>query len=131
MATRRQKTQVGIFLSVCVVLLVGVLVVLSGVRREKTIPYFIEFDETVSGLFPGADVRYRGVPAGRVTNITVTPTNRVRVRIEIRPRIVRLRQGTVAQLNPVGITWQLCVNLAGGSPAGKPLAANATLPSAP
>jgi phospholipid/cholesterol/gamma-HCH transport system substrate-binding protein len=131
MATPRQKMQVGIFLSVCLVLLVGILLVLSGVRREETIPYFIEFDETVSGLFPGSDVRYRGVPVGRVTNIMVTPANRIRVRIEIRPRIVRIRQGTTAQLNPAGITGQLYINLDGGTPEGKPLAANATLPSAP
>jgi hypothetical protein len=38
MATPHQKVQVGIFLTVCTALLIGTLVLLSGVRREKTIP---------------------------------------------------------------------------------------------
>jgi phospholipid/cholesterol/gamma-HCH transport system substrate-binding protein len=129
MATPRQKALVGIFLSFCSVLLIGLLVMLSGVRHEETIPYFIAFNENVSGLFPGSDVRYRGVPVGRVTDITVAPNNLVRARVEIRPSIVRLRQGTTAQLNPAGITGQLYINLDGGSPEGELLTPGATIPS--
>ena len=129
MATPRQKALVGIFLSVSGVIFIGLLVVLSGIRREETVPYFIEFNENVSGLFPGSDVRYRGVPVGRVINITVAPNNRVHASVEIRPSIVRLRQGTVAQLNPAGITGQLYVNLDGGNPEGEELAAGVIIPS--
>jgi phospholipid/cholesterol/gamma-HCH transport system substrate-binding protein len=129
MATPRQKALVGIFLSVSGVILIGLLMLLSGIRREETVSYFIEFNENVSGLFAGSDVRYRGVPVGRVTNITVAPNNLVRASVEIRPSIVRLRQGTVAQLNPAGITGQLYVNLDGGNPAGEELAAGAIIPS--
>jgi phospholipid/cholesterol/gamma-HCH transport system substrate-binding protein len=129
MATPRQQALVGIFLSICGVILVGILVVLSGLRREETVPYVIEFNENVSGLFPGSDVRYRGVPVGRVTNITVAPNNLVRARVEIRPSIVRLHQGTIAQLNPAGITGQLYINLDGGNPEGEQLPAGAAIPS--
>lgn len=131
MATPRQKVQVGVFLCVCGVVLVGILVVLSGVQREKTMPLFVEFDETVSGLFPGADVRYRGVPVGRVTAITVTSRNRIRVKIAIRPSMVELRYGVTAQLNPAGITGQLYINLEGGEPEGEEVPANETIPAAP
>jgi ABC-type transporter Mla subunit MlaD len=131
MATPHQKVQVGIFLTVCTTLLVGILAVLSGVQREKSIPYVIEFDESVSGLQPGSDVRYRGVPVGRVTEITVTPTNRIRARVEIRPSIIRVRQGMTAQLNTTGVTGQLYVNLTGGEPEGVPLVADETIPSQP
>jgi phospholipid/cholesterol/gamma-HCH transport system substrate-binding protein len=131
MATPRQKTLVGIFLSVCGLLLVAVLALLSGVRHEETVAYFIEFNETVSGLFPGADVRYRGVPVGRVTDITVTPSNRVRVRVEIRPSVVELRYGVTAQLNPSGITGQLYINLEGGNPEGDLVPPRSTIPAAP
>jgi phospholipid/cholesterol/gamma-HCH transport system substrate-binding protein len=129
MATPRQKALVGVFLSVCTVVLVVILVVLSDVRREETVPYFIEFNENVSGLFPGSDVRYRGVPVGRVTSITVTPNNLIRARLEIRPSIVRLRQGTKAQLIPAGITGQLYINLDGGNPEGEVLAGGVIIPS--
>lgn len=131
MATPRQKVQVGIFLTVCGLLLMGTLVVLSGWQREKTIPYFIEFDESVSGLFPGADVRYRGVPVGRVTNIAVMPTNRIRVRVETRPSVIHIRQGMTAQLNTTGVTGQLYINLAGGKPDAASLAARQTIPATP
>lgn len=131
MATPHQKVQVGIFLTVCTALLVGTLVVLSGVRREKTVSYLIEFDESVSGLQAGSDVRYRGVPVGRVTEITVTPTNHIRARVEIRPSIIRVRQGMTAQLNTAGVTGQLYVNLTGGALAGELLPANAAIPATP
>jgi phospholipid/cholesterol/gamma-HCH transport system substrate-binding protein len=131
MATPRQKTLVGIFLSVCGLLLVAVLALLSGVRHEETVPFFIEFDETVSGLFPGSDVRYRGVPVGRVTDIKVTPSNRIRVQVEIRPSVVELRYGVIAQLNPSGITGQLYINLDGGNPEGELIPPEATIPDAP
>ena len=131
MATPHQKMLVGIFLSVCGLLLVGVLILLSGVRHEDTVPYFIEFDETVSGLFAGADVRYRGVPVGRVTDITVTPSNRIRVQVAIRPSMVQLRQGVTAQLNPAGITGQLYINLEGGEPEGERVLPSGTIPAAP
>lgn len=131
MATPRQKVQVGIFLTVCSVLLAGTLVVLSGWQRETMIPYFVEFDESVSGLFAGADVRYRGVPVGRVTDIAVMPTNRIRVRVEIRPSVIRVRQGMTARLNTTGVTGQLYINLAGGKPDATPLAADETIPATP
>jgi phospholipid/cholesterol/gamma-HCH transport system substrate-binding protein len=130
-ATPRQKVQVGIFLSVCGVLLVGTLVVLSGLRRETMVPYFIEFDESVSGLASGAEVRYRGVPVGRVTDIAVTPSNRIRVRVEIRPSVLYVRPGMTAQLGTAGVTGQLYINLAGGNFDEAALPAGATIPAVP
>jgi phospholipid/cholesterol/gamma-HCH transport system substrate-binding protein len=131
MATQRQKVQVGIFLLVCSVLLVGTLIVASGWQREATIPYLIEFDESVSGLFYGSDVRYRGVPVGRVTSIAVLPTNRIRVQVEVRPSVIRIREGMVAQLGTAGVTGQLYIDLTGGEPDGKRLPAQAVIPSRP
>lgn len=131
MATPRQKVQVGIFLTVCGVLLVGILVAVSGWQREETIPYFVMFDESVSGLFPGSDVRYRGVPVGRVTEIKVTPSNRIRVKIAIRPSVIRVRQGMIARLGTTGITGQLYIDLSGGEPNATPLEPNQSIPSVP
>jgi ABC-type transporter Mla subunit MlaD len=66
-----------------------------------------------------------------VTTIEVLPTNHIRVRVEIRPRVVRIRQGMTAQLNNTGITGQLVVNITGGETEGAILPANATIPSTP
>jgi phospholipid/cholesterol/gamma-HCH transport system substrate-binding protein len=131
MATPRQKVQVGIFLTICCVLLVGILVVVSGWRGEETVPYVVVFDESVSGLFPGSDVRYRGVPVGRVTEIKVMPNNRIQVRIAIRPSVIRVRQGMTATLGTTGVTGQLYVDLSGGEPDAPSLAPNHTIPSTP
>ena len=131
MATRVQKIQVGVFVAVCGGLIIAVLALFSGVRREKPMVHFIEFDETVSGLYPGSEVRYRGVPIGSVTEITVTPQNRILVRIQSRPSIIRIRQGMTAQLNATGITGQLYINLKGGISGSPPLAPGVMIPSQP
>jgi phospholipid/cholesterol/gamma-HCH transport system substrate-binding protein len=131
MATPRQKVQVGIFLTVCCVLLVAILVAVSGWQREETVPYSVTFDESVSGLFPGSDVRYRGVPVGRVTEIKVRPSNRIQVQIAIRPSIINVRQGMTARLGTTGVTGQLYIDLSGGEPNAPPLKPNQSIPSVP
>jgi phospholipid/cholesterol/gamma-HCH transport system substrate-binding protein len=131
MATPRQKVQVGIFLTVCCALLVGILVAVSGWQREETAPYFVVFDESVSGLFPGSDVRYRGVPVGRVTDIKVMPNNRIQVQVAVRPSIIRVRQGMTAKLGTTGVTGQLYIDLSGGEPDASPLKPNQSIPSTP
>jgi phospholipid/cholesterol/gamma-HCH transport system substrate-binding protein len=131
MATRGQKIEVGVFVIVCSGLIIVVLALFAGVRREKPIVHFIEFDETVSGLYPGSEVRYRGVPIGSVTEITVTPQNRILVQIQSRPSVIRIRQGMEAQLHATGITGQLYINLKGGALGSPPLAPRMRIPSQP
>lgn len=131
MATPRQKVQVGIFLTVCSVLLVGILVAVSGWQGEETVPYFVVFDESVSGLFPGSDVRYRGVPVGRVTEIKVMANNRIQVKIAVRPSIIRVRQGMSATLGTTGVTGQLYIDLSGGEPDAPARQPNESIPSTP
>ena len=131
MATPRQKIQVGIFLTICGLLLVGILVAVSGWQGEETVPYHVVFDESVSGLFAGSDVRYRGVPVGRVTGIKVMPNNRIRVQIAVRPSIIRVRQGMNATLGTTGVTGQLYIDLSGGEPDAPAREPNQSIPSSP
>ena len=131
MATPRQKVQVGIFLSICGFLLLAVLVAVGGLQREETAAYTIEFDESVSGLASGSDVRYRGVLVGRVTDIAVQPNNRIRVGIDVRSNAIHIRPGMVAQLGAAGITGQLYVNLSGGDASAEPLPAGSSISSLP
>lgn len=131
MATPRQKVQVGVFLVVCGVLLLGTLVVLTGLNREQAVPYRIAFDESVSGLNVGSDVRYRGVLVGRVTDVRVNPNNKIDVHIEVRPSALQVRAGMTAQLNATGVTGQLFINLAGGAPSGDALPPDSVIPAIP
>lgn len=74
MATEASKFQVGIFVIVAVVIGVAGAIWLGASRYfEKSTPLLSYFSESVQGLEPGAAVKYRGVPAGRVETIAIAP----------------------------------------------------------
>jgi phospholipid/cholesterol/gamma-HCH transport system substrate-binding protein len=87
-------------------------------------PYQIAFAGSVTGLQQGSQVRYRGVPVGRVTEIRIDPerVEWVLVTIEI-DRGTPIRQDTVASLEMQGITGIAFVQLRGGTQASPPLIA--------
>jgi phospholipid/cholesterol/gamma-HCH transport system substrate-binding protein len=89
-------------------------------------PYQIAFAGSVTGLQQGSQVRYRGVPVGRVTDIRIDPerVEWVLVTVEI-DRGTPIRQDTVASLEMQGITGIAFVQLRGGTQASPPLAATA------
>jgi phospholipid/cholesterol/gamma-HCH transport system substrate-binding protein len=89
-------------------------------------PYQIAFAGSVTGLQQGSQVRYRGVPVGRVTDIRIDPerVEWVLVTVEI-DRGTPIRQDTVASLEMQGITGIAFVQLRGGTQASPPLAASA------
>jgi paraquat-inducible protein B len=68
------KVRLGVFVVSGLVLGVVALLVF-GVGRlfERTAPLHCYFTESVQGLEPGADIRYRGVKIGRVAEISMRP----------------------------------------------------------
>ncbi len=84
--------------------------------------YRIYFNESVSGLGIGGDVRYRGIRAGAVTDIRIDPgdPSRVMVTAEIDKRFT-IRQGDEAELQAQGITGLSYVNIAGAAADSPPL----------
>jgi phospholipid/cholesterol/gamma-HCH transport system substrate-binding protein len=89
-------------------------------------PYQIAFAGSVTGLQQGSQVRYRGVPVGRVTDIRIDPerVEWVLVTIEI-DHGTPIRQDTVASLEMQGITGIAFVQLRGGTQTSPPLEAAA------
>jgi ABC-type transporter Mla subunit MlaD len=84
-ATEAHKFQVGVFVIATTVLGVATIIWLGASRFfEKTQQYVSYFSESVQGLDPGAAVKYRGVPAGRVEAITIAPDGEL---IEVRMNI--------------------------------------------
>ena len=68
------KVRLGVFVVSGLVL--GVVAMLAfGMGRlfERTAPLHCYFTESVQGLEPGADIRYRGVKIGRVARISMRP----------------------------------------------------------
>src|SRR5215468_3332990 len=74
MATEARKLRVGIFVIASVLIGVAAAIWLGASRfladEVRTVTYFAE---SVQGLDPGAAVKYRGVPAGRVEKIGIAP----------------------------------------------------------
>jgi phospholipid/cholesterol/gamma-HCH transport system substrate-binding protein len=77
-ATEVHKVQVGVFVIVATTIGIGALIWLGASRFfEDTEPFVTYFGESVQGLDPGASVKYRGVPAGRVGKISIAPDGRL------------------------------------------------------
>ena len=130
MATKAQKTKVGLFLLASVVVItVGVLIAL-GLSTERKVPYYILFDESVLGLGVGGLVEYGGVEVGDVKDIHVTPDNRARVDIVVSEDKVRLKEGVTATLTIYSLALgTMCVSLEGGDPEAAPLQPYEQIPS--
>jgi phospholipid/cholesterol/gamma-HCH transport system substrate-binding protein len=73
-ATEARKLRVGIFVIVAILIGLGAAIWLGASRyladESQAVTYF---SESVQGLDPGAAVKYRGVPAGRVEHIEIAP----------------------------------------------------------
>ena len=90
-------------------LVFGVAAILAiywlGGGREETHEYVVVTKQNVGGLNPQAQVRYRGIRVGKVSDIRLDPEDysNTLISIEIRDD-VPLTTGTVAKLNYQGIT---------------------------
>jgi len=84
-ATEAHKFQVGVFVIMTTIIAIAAAIWLGASRFfEKTQHFASYFSESVQGLDPGAAVKYRGVPAGRVDSIGIAPDGElIEVRMEI------------------------------------------------
>ncbi len=131
MATHAEKIKVGVFLLCGAVLVAGVFTLVSFRNRTPTVPYYVKFQESVSGLNKDSQVVYQGVPVGKVEEIAVTATNEVMVTLGLDQRRVTLREGTVATLDISSLMGGAQVELSGGDSAAPPLEPGAVIPSRP
>jgi phospholipid/cholesterol/gamma-HCH transport system substrate-binding protein len=85
---------------------------------QNTARYEIAFEGSVSGLPPGGQVLYRGIPVGRVAEIRIDPDNveNVLVAVDIE-RNTPIKEDTVATLEFQGLTGIAYVQLRGGTQA--------------
>jgi phospholipid/cholesterol/gamma-HCH transport system substrate-binding protein len=117
MATRSERVQLGIFLTVSASLFAGVLVLFAGVRLmrgEDT--YRIEFEDSVSGLNLGSQVRYKGVRVGSVSGLELSDDGAlVIVTITVRDGLPVV-EGMQAVLASAGVTGASFISLEGGEP---------------
>ena len=88
----------------------------AGQSQREFDEYQIIFTERVSGLSVGAQVRFNGIQKGEVDTLTIDPDDPsiviARIRVE---RDTPVKTDTTAELEPVGFTGLLIVQLVGGT----------------
>jgi len=91
--------------------------------------YRVYIDESVSGLYLDAPVKYRGVEIGKVQNIDLNPDvpGQVQLRLDIKSE-VPIKEDTIAVLTVQGLTGIAFVDLMGGSLESPPLKAKGEEP---
>lgn len=89
----------------------------GGDYRRGFNEYDVVFADPVRGLTEGGEVRFNGIKVGEVRSLRIDPdnTNRVIARVRISSD-VPVREDTVAQLEPVGLTGVTLIQLSAGSP---------------
>ena len=85
MATEAHKFEVGVFVIAATLIGVAATIWLGASRFFQETEHVVRyFSESVQGLDPGAAVKYRGVPAGRVDTIGIAPDGElIEVHMEI------------------------------------------------
>jgi len=109
MASDTRKFQVGIFvLSAAFVGIVAAIWLGANRYFADEVTMVTYFSESVQGLDPGSDVKFRGVPGGRVEQISIAPDDQlIEVTMSIHSNIADVihRDETLrAQLQLAGIT---------------------------
>ncbi len=118
MITTEQKTRLGAFLLVSMIIMIVVLgIFLAPMVRDSGDQYLIRFRGiSVNGLNVGGAVKYQGVEIGQVREITVDPDDLDAVLVKIRVReLFPMKENMEAKLQFLGITGIRYVELSGGS----------------
>ncbi|HEX6736264.1 MAG TPA: MlaD family protein, partial [Azonexus sp.] len=104
-------------------LLAGLFAVywLGGIN-DSTDDYIVVTRQNIGGLNPQAQVRYRGIRVGKVSDIRLDPEDPANILITISiSRDVPLTRGTVARLNYQGLTGLAHILLLEGGRSTEPL----------
>ncbi len=127
-----QKTRLGIFM-VAGVVIMSTLIIIPIIDRLTNIKktYFTVFTgESLSGLENGADVKYRGIPIGKVRHILYDPKHLATVRVELSvDSDFPMKKDMVAVAGMLGITGLKYVEITGGTDSSAVLPENGVLDS--
>jgi phospholipid/cholesterol/gamma-HCH transport system substrate-binding protein len=121
MKNRTYALLTGLFIIALGAAIAGVAIWLGG-EQSATKPYRIVSHQAVSGLTPGSDVLYFGVPAGKVSEIHLARNRARTVVIDIAVnRTVHITRGTYAKLQLQGVTGASQVELLDTGKRNQPL----------
>ena len=120
MSTRSQKIRLGVFLLLALLLFVGSVGTLAGIKmfnpRDR---YYASFTTSVSGLEVGSTVKMKGVRVGQVEKVGIgQDVESVLVTIAMDPG-TPITVDTKAVMTAIGITGLQFIELTGGSAKSK------------
>ncbi|WP_165899129.1 MlaD family protein [Rhodovulum steppense] len=118
METRANYVLIGAFTLLGFVGLLAFFLWFARVELNRQFAYYdVEFP-TVSGLSDASEVRFSGLPVGKVVDVRLSPerTGRIRVRIEVSAE-TPVRTSSVATIESQGVTGVSYVGLSSGDPA--------------
>jgi phospholipid/cholesterol/gamma-HCH transport system substrate-binding protein len=129
MITRTEKFRLGLFMIASLLMLIITVAVLVGTRMyEPRDRYTIRFDESVSGLDVGAQVKLSGVRVGQVEDIRIDrrDSNVVVVTVSLRKK-TPIRSDSEAVLHTLGITGLKFIEIHGGTSRAELLKPGSTI----
>ncbi len=117
MISRVEKIRLGVFLLVSATVLVSTLVIMAGFSLTKSKEKFkVYFNESVSGLEIGAQVKYNGVRVGQVSEIAIAAKNVNKVMVTLELDVgIPVKTDSKAVLTGMGITGLKFVEISGGT----------------
>jgi phospholipid/cholesterol/gamma-HCH transport system substrate-binding protein len=127
-----QRARLGIFaIAGCAVLVVLLSISLGLKLSERTKTYWAFFKgESVSGLEQGADVKFSGVPIGRVEKISYDAADLSKVKVAFRVQAdFPMKSDMYATAGLLGITGLKYIEIMGGSNAAPTLKNNSEIPT--
>lgn len=127
MTSRASYALVGVFVLVLGAAWLAISLWLTlGDYSTRYTPYRVYLDESVSGLYLDAPVKYRGVEVGKVVGIELNPDvpDQVMLTLDV-VDTTPIRTDTVAELSVQGLTGIAFVELKGGTVEAPPLQAAA------
>ncbi len=99
MTIETDKFKLGLFVIISFILMCILFFVFGMFDFVNTkVPVYTLFQESVQGLESGALVKYRGVPIGKVTDITLSTANNL-IRVDMEVNLSKMRSDTQHERN--------------------------------
>nr|WP_232542318.1 MCE family protein [Nocardia bovistercoris] len=129
-ATARQLTTAGLAMLAVIVLLLALLMLRYTGYFEQKVPVTVELTSTGDGLPARADVKFRGMVVGAVSDVEVVGKGvRQRASVDLKPDVVGMIPASVtARVVPNNLFGVTAIELVDNGYSGARLSAGATIP---
>ena len=130
--SRSQRARLGVFVAAGAVVLVFFFSLAVGVKLTERMNRFHAYfkGESLSGLEQGAQVKYSGVPVGKVEKISYDPKDLSRVRVVLAVQAdFPMKADMSAATGLMGITGLKYIEIMGGTSASPGLKNGAEIPT--